>query len=94
MIAKGTGKEVPMRLFKPAFLALLMLFALSMPCSAENAPFEIQLNVKQFTLKNGMLFLVVERHTTPQVACRVAIRSGSALGRGGEGFFRVFARGS
>ncbi len=42
--------------------------------------------VKSFTLGNGMLFLVVERHTTPQVACRLAIRAGSALEeRGGTG---------
>ncbi|MEJ2723701.1 MAG: pitrilysin family protein [Deltaproteobacteria bacterium] len=73
-----------MRLFKCAFLALLMLFALAVPCSAEDAPFEIQLNVKQFTLKNGMQFLVVERHATPQVACRVAIRAGSALEEAGK----------
>jgi predicted Zn-dependent peptidase len=40
---------------------------------------EIDLDVQSFTLENGMLFLVVERHTTPQVACRVAIRAGAAL---------------
>ena len=73
-----------MRLFKGAFLALIMLFALPIPCSSENAPFEIQLNTKPFTLKNGMQFLIVERHTTPQVACRVAIRSGSALEEAGK----------
>ncbi len=36
-------------------------------------------DVQSFTLDNGMLFLVVERHTTPQVACRLAVRAGAAL---------------
>lgn len=35
--------------------------------------------VRSFTLQNGMLFLVVERDTTPQVAFRLAVRAGSAL---------------
>ncbi|RPJ70492.1 MAG: insulinase family protein, partial [Desulfobacteraceae bacterium] len=39
----------------------------------------IHLDVKEFKLKNGMLFLVVERPATPQVAVRLAIRAGSAL---------------
>ena len=37
------------------------------------------IDVSEFRLDNGMLFLVVERHTTPQIACRLAIRAGSAL---------------
>jgi len=78
------GKEKVMRHFKGALLALLILFALLIPRPAENADFEIQLNVKEFTLKNGMQFLVVERPTTPQVACRVAIRAGSALEEAGK----------
>jgi predicted Zn-dependent peptidase len=40
---------------------------------------DIQLDVKEFRLKNGMLFLVVERPATPQVAARLAIRAGSAV---------------
>lgn len=40
---------------------------------------DIRIDVKEFFLQNGMQFLIVERHTTPQIACRVAIRAGSAL---------------
>lgn len=48
-------------------------------CLAEEDSYDINLDVKEFTLKNGMQFLVVERHATPQVACRLAVRAGSAL---------------
>ena len=44
-----------------------------------DAAYNINLDVKEFRLENGMLFLVVERPVTPQVACRLAIRAGSAL---------------
>ena len=53
-------------------------------CLADDPAQDIKLNVKEFTLKNGMLFLVVERPTTPQVACRLAIRAGSALEQAGK----------
>ncbi len=53
-------------------------------CLAEDPTQDIKLNVKEFTLENGMLFLIVERSTTPQVACRVAIRAGSALEQTGK----------
>jgi predicted Zn-dependent peptidase len=53
-------------------------------CLAEDPTQDIKLSVKEFTLKNGMLFLIVERPTTPQVACRVAIRAGSALEQTGK----------
>ena len=62
---------------------LLLLFAGSM-CLAEDSTQKIKLDVKEFTLRNGMLFLVVERPTTPQIACRLAIRAGSALEESGE----------
>ncbi len=39
----------------------------------------LTIDVKEFSLDNGMLFLVVERDTVPQVACRLSIRAGSAL---------------
>jgi predicted Zn-dependent peptidase len=42
------------------------------------------LDVKEFFLKNGMQFLVVERPATPQVAVRLAIRAGSALEEAGK----------
>mgnify|MGYP000218161965 FL=1 len=52
------------------FLALRGAFA------AEALP---RIEVREFTLPNGMLFLVVERPAVPQVAVRLAIRAGSAL---------------
>jgi predicted Zn-dependent peptidase len=42
------------------------------------------INVNEFRLSNGMLFLVVERHATPQIACRLSIRAGSALESAGK----------
>jgi predicted Zn-dependent peptidase len=44
----------------------------------------IEIDAKEFFLENGMQFLIVERHTAPQVACRVAIRAGSALEEAGK----------
>ena len=46
---------------------------------AQDSASSVQIDVKEFSLKNGMQFLIVERHTAPQVACRLAIRAGSAL---------------
>ena len=51
---------------------------------ASEAGAKLQLGVKEFTLKNGMLFLVVERPATPQVAVRLAVRAGSALEERGK----------
>jgi predicted Zn-dependent peptidase len=51
--------------------------------AADTSP-NLQLDVKEFSLKNGMLFLVVERPATPQVAVRLAIRAGSALEERGK----------
>ncbi|MBN2383379.1 insulinase family protein [bacterium] len=45
---------------------------------------EFNLDVQEFRLDNGMLFLVVERPIAPQVACRLAIRAGSALDNAGQ----------
>ncbi|MBT8368620.1 MAG: insulinase family protein, partial [Deltaproteobacteria bacterium] len=58
-------------------ILLLLLIASISPASTSTV--DIQLNVKEFQLENGMLFLVVERPATPQVAARLAIRAGSAL---------------
>ncbi len=68
-----------MRFFK-SFVFGIFLFLLA-PCfsAATDPSSHIKIDVKEFQLKNGMLFLIVERLTTPQVACRVAIRAGSAL---------------
>ncbi|MDY6880889.1 MAG: pitrilysin family protein [Thermodesulfobacteriota bacterium] len=62
------------------FLCALTIFA----GMATSHALEIKLDVKEFELENGMQFLVVERPTTPQVACRVAIRAGSALEQAGK----------
>jgi predicted Zn-dependent peptidase len=51
---------------------------------AEDAPYDLHLDVQEFQLENGMLFLVVERPATPQVAVRLAIRAGSALEEAGK----------
>ena len=61
----------------------MLLFTGSI-CLAEGSSQNIRLDVKEFALKNGMLFLIVERPTTPQVACRLAIRAGSALEESGK----------
>ena len=68
-----------MTLILRVLITLLFVVTLSIPSSAQDSPARINLDVKEFTLKNGMLILVVERHTTPQVACHLSIRAGSAL---------------
>jgi predicted Zn-dependent peptidase len=60
-------------------LAVLLAAATAWPAKEKPDSPELGVEVQSFTLDNGMLFLVVERHTTPQVACRVAIRAGAAL---------------
>ena len=72
-----------MRLFKSFLIGLLVLTASNM-CLATDLVSEIKLDIKEFQLDNGMLFLVVERPATPQVACRLAIRAGSALEQAGK----------
>ena len=62
----------------------LMLAFFANPVQALNPVSDIKINVKEFQLENGMLFLIVERPSTPQVACRLAIRAGSALEETGK----------
>jgi predicted Zn-dependent peptidase len=73
-----------MRLVKIITFGLLLLLLSTNVCLASNLPADIKLDVKELQLKNGMLFLVVERPATPQVACRVTIRAGSALESAGK----------
>jgi predicted Zn-dependent peptidase len=73
-----------MRLFKIFKFSLLLLLLSTNICLASSAPVDIQLDAQEFQLENGMLFLVVERPATPQVACRLAIRAGSALEQSGK----------
>ena len=68
-----------MRFVKIIKLVLLLLLLTANVCLASSSPAGIKLDVKEFQLENGMLFLVVERPATPQVAIRLAIRAGSAL---------------
>lgn len=63
---------------------IFIFFISGTVCPAEEAAVDININVQEFQLENGMLFLVVERHTTPQVAVRLAIRAGSALEETGK----------
>ena len=67
------------RLFKKLFLGLFFLIIAGSICLADDSASKIKLDIKEFKLKNGMMFLVVERHTTPQVAFRLGIRAGSTL---------------
>lgn len=67
-----------MRRSKILWLSLLLWLA------AVNGAAAINLDVRSFSLQNGMLFLVVERPAVPQVACRLAIRAGSALEDAGK----------
>lgn len=66
------------------FIFFLVLAVVSSGQTATDPVSNIKINVKEFFLENGMQFLIVERHTTPQVACRVAIRAGSALEEAGK----------
>ena len=60
-------------------VCLLVLVIAASPCLVSASTVDIQIDVKEFQLENGMLFLVVERPATPQVAARLSIRAGSAL---------------
>ena len=73
-----------MRFVKIIKFGLLLLLLIGNVCLASSSPVDIKLNVKEFQLENGMMFLVVERPATPQVACRLAIRGGSALEQSGK----------
>lgn len=65
-------------------LGILILLAPTVRCLAESDREHLKLHVQEFRVENGMQFLVVERHTTPQVACRLSIRAGSALEEQGK----------
>ncbi len=67
-----------MKIIARIFLTALLLSTTATIQTAAAVP-GINIDVQQFTLENGMQFLVVERHASPQVACRIAIRAGSAL---------------
>lgn len=68
-----------MRFIKHLLMTLVLLTAATGISPAAESRYDINLDVKEFTLDNGMQFLVVERSATPQIAFRLAIRAGSAL---------------
>ena len=72
-----------MRMVKAIVLGLLLAAVASVGYAAPSG-YSLGVDVKEFSLPNGMLFLLVERHATPQVACRIAIRAGSALEEAGK----------
>jgi predicted Zn-dependent peptidase len=73
-----------MMLILRVVLALFLAIAFSTASPAQSTSEKINLDVKEFRLKNGMMFLVVERRATPQVACHLSIRAGSALEAAGK----------
>ncbi|MBW1997569.1 MAG: insulinase family protein [Deltaproteobacteria bacterium] len=72
------------RIFKALLIASCLIFFAASVFQAVAQGSEFGLAVKEFTLDNGMLFLVVERPVSPQVACRLAIRAGAALEERGK----------
>ncbi len=71
-------------MLRPAVAMVVLWLVLAVLTVGSAAGSGLGVEVQSFTLDNGMLFLVVERHATPQVACRVAIRAGSALEEAGK----------
>jgi predicted Zn-dependent peptidase len=73
-----------MRRLKHITLILLLFIFFVAPGLASDSALQLNLDVKEFRLDNGMLFLIVERPTAPQVAARLAIRAGSAIEESGK----------
>lgn len=73
-----------MRGFARLVFACILALALCLPSSAAETALDVNLDVKEFHLENGLQFLIVERHAAPQVACRLSIRAGSALEDSGK----------
>ena len=73
-----------MRMFKILISTLILLIFAGDVYAAADTAYDININVQTFQLDNGMLFVVVERPATPQVAIRLAIRAGSALEETGK----------
>jgi predicted Zn-dependent peptidase len=73
-----------MRHLRGFLFGLLFLAVAAIASAGQDSPWKVNLDVKEFRLKNGMMFLVVERPIAPQVAVRLAIRTGSALEDSGK----------
>ena len=79
-----------MRLNKLIILStILLVFGGNLHGAADTA-YDLNIDVNSFQLENGFQVLVVERPATPQVACRLAIRAGSALEQAGKTGIFVF----
>jgi len=68
-----------MRVKRFVYILFLLFVVSDVSFAAQDTESGLNVNVHEFFLDNGMQFMVVERHTTPQVAFRLAIRAGSAL---------------
>lgn len=69
-----------MRLIKRS---LLVLFALALAAAAQSLQ-DFEKKVTEFTLANGMHFIVVERHNAPVVSFNTYVNAGSVDDPGGE----------
>ena len=73
-----------MRLYKIFVLSIILLVFTGNVHGTVDTAYDLNIDVKGFQLENGLQVLVVERPATPQVACRLAIRAGSALEQAGK----------
>ena len=67
----------------PAMCAALGWCLSMSPTQAQTIAADIQSRVHTFTLKNGMQFIVLERHEAPVVSCFTQADVGAARGRKG-----------
>lgn len=70
-----------MRTLKTTLGGLLLLILLVHPVWAQD---EMQFKVQEFTLDNGLKFLVVERHTAPVFSGYISVGAGSACEKIGD----------
>src|SRR5210317_1905046 len=73
-----------MRMIKIIVQTLIILLLTGEVFAVADTTDDININVQTFQREIGMLFLMVERPATPQVAIRLAIRAGSALEETGK----------
>ncbi|MBI3099195.1 MAG: insulinase family protein, partial [Planctomycetes bacterium] len=64
-------------------LLLAALFLATAPLRAQEDEAALALRVREYRLNNGMLALIVERHSTPTVSCMITLRAGSVNEREG-----------
>ncbi len=69
-----------MRQYPAFFLCLILFLALVAPFASAST---LEEKVQEFTLDNGMQFLVVERHEAPVAFCAIAFRVGAIYERPG-----------